>query len=321
MSDTPQEVNPGHEDRGLEDTRASDTSGDDGAESAAVSPSVRRLLRQYDIDIASVQGTGPDGRVRPGDVLAIVGNPQLTKHSNADTPPTLTDEARAPGTSRTISRRKTETHIGEAFATCVFTCNMSRVLTHRSRSGLSDISIACYVTKAAGLAASKLYHLKDEHGRTPLRVNLITTESEHGALLQNPGSASVEAIHDALQQPRDRNDADEIARLRLMHHGLPGSLIDLSPPLESEESGVLCLGGLQRTIGLANADGGEAPRIVMQCQLSLTYRPSALTTAQAARFVSDCVRILETWAVPARQSADPASGTEDPASDSENGSD
>src|SRR5262245_7398917 len=34
-----------------------------------MSPAVRRLVRQYDLDVTGVQGTGPGGRLRVGDVI------------------------------------------------------------------------------------------------------------------------------------------------------------------------------------------------------------------------------------------------------------
>jgi len=36
-----------------------------------LSPAVRRLVRQYDLDITGIHGTGPDGRIRVGDVIGI----------------------------------------------------------------------------------------------------------------------------------------------------------------------------------------------------------------------------------------------------------
>ena len=37
-----------------------------------LSPSVRRLVRQYDLDVTGIHGTGPSGRIRVGDVIALL---------------------------------------------------------------------------------------------------------------------------------------------------------------------------------------------------------------------------------------------------------
>ena len=54
---------------------------------------------------------------------------------------------------------------------------MSRVLAHRQRTGLTNVSVACYVAKAAGLAATKLAYLKTAAGRFPIRL-VLTTQPE-----------------------------------------------------------------------------------------------------------------------------------------------
>ena len=38
-----------------------------------LSPAVRRLVRQYDLDITGIHGTGPEGRIRVGDVISVLG--------------------------------------------------------------------------------------------------------------------------------------------------------------------------------------------------------------------------------------------------------
>src|SRR5690349_13337756 len=38
-----------------------------------LSPAVRRLVRQFDLDITGIHGTGPSGRIRVGDVVALLG--------------------------------------------------------------------------------------------------------------------------------------------------------------------------------------------------------------------------------------------------------
>ncbi len=40
----------------------------------ALSPAVRRLVRQYDLDVTAIHGTGPSGRIRVGDVIGMLGS-------------------------------------------------------------------------------------------------------------------------------------------------------------------------------------------------------------------------------------------------------
>src|SRR3970040_1568321 len=46
---------------------------EDGAGADALSPSVRRLVRQYELDVTGIHGSGPHGRIRIADVMALIG--------------------------------------------------------------------------------------------------------------------------------------------------------------------------------------------------------------------------------------------------------
>ena len=49
-------------------------SGDQGAGDRPLSPSVRRLVAEQDVDVAGIAGTGPGGRITKGDVLGSLGS-------------------------------------------------------------------------------------------------------------------------------------------------------------------------------------------------------------------------------------------------------
>ncbi len=62
------------------------TAGDQPAAnpSDTLSPAVRRLVRQFDLDITGIHGTGPAGRIRVGDVMGLLGG--RTDSGNRDAP-------------------------------------------------------------------------------------------------------------------------------------------------------------------------------------------------------------------------------------------
>ncbi len=66
-------------------------------DSAQLSPSVRRLIREKRIDIAAVSGTGPHGRITKGDVLLhLEAMPAMSAVPAADSGPPLQAPAEAP---------------------------------------------------------------------------------------------------------------------------------------------------------------------------------------------------------------------------------
>ena len=51
---------------------------------------MRRLVRQFDLDITGIHGTGPAGRIRVGDVMGLLGG--RTDSGNRDVPARLLPE-------------------------------------------------------------------------------------------------------------------------------------------------------------------------------------------------------------------------------------
>jgi 2-oxoglutarate dehydrogenase E2 component (dihydrolipoamide succinyltransferase) len=49
-----------------------------------LSPAVRRLVRQFDLDVTGIHGTGPSGRIRVSDVMGMIGG--RTDSGNRDAP-------------------------------------------------------------------------------------------------------------------------------------------------------------------------------------------------------------------------------------------
>lgn len=67
-----------------------------GAAPAPTSPSVRKLAREKDVDLASVQGTGDSGRIMHGDVMAAIGSSSAPERTATPPPPPPAPEPQAP---------------------------------------------------------------------------------------------------------------------------------------------------------------------------------------------------------------------------------
>src|SRR5436190_22273970 len=65
-----------------------------------LSPAVRRLVRQYDLDITGIHGTGPDGRIRVGDVIGMLGGRTDATGARAGEPTRAAAMADEPDASR-----------------------------------------------------------------------------------------------------------------------------------------------------------------------------------------------------------------------------
>jgi HAD superfamily hydrolase (TIGR01509 family) len=76
-AETTTEVTPSRRARSKEETERS------SKPAVSISPSARRVARQHDIDLSTIEGTGPDGRILKQDVLAAISStgPDNERHS------------------------------------------------------------------------------------------------------------------------------------------------------------------------------------------------------------------------------------------------
>ena len=118
--------------KGAEDTHA---------DLEAIAPAVRRLLGDYNLDPASIAGTGLDGRLTKGDVLAaidagtakVVGAAKSAGGSPAAAPARLEERVRITRLRQTIARRLKEAQNTAAMLTTFNDVDMTAVMAARTR--------------------------------------------------------------------------------------------------------------------------------------------------------------------------------------------
>jgi pyruvate/2-oxoglutarate dehydrogenase complex dihydrolipoamide acyltransferase (E2) component len=208
----------------------------DATPADALSPAVRRLVRQYDLDITGIHGTGPSGRIRVGDVIGMLGG------RAAEPPPRSAKTARTPApdsddlalvrseepTTDTPYRATTRTTAAvpaeagaPAITSTVFECDLSRVLSHRKRQRSHDVDLllTSYFLVACAEASRTTAELTD--GRTArFGVQLVATEGALHSLFvdteDTPGS--LEERLRALDAKLRAGTADFAAANLLVHH-------------------------------------------------------------------------------------------------------
>ncbi len=73
--------------------------------SAPTSPSVRKLARENDVDLASVKGSGDGGRIMQGDVMAAIGSTHSEERTATPPPPPPEAVSARPAATPTAPRR------------------------------------------------------------------------------------------------------------------------------------------------------------------------------------------------------------------------
>jgi pyruvate/2-oxoglutarate dehydrogenase complex dihydrolipoamide acyltransferase (E2) component len=278
-----------------------------------LSPAVRRLVRQYDLDITGIHGTGPDGRIRVGDVIGMLGpraeqavrgvtTPRPAPAESADGPADdNTEESPADDAALAPAPAPAPTAASTAPITTVFECDLARVLAHRKR--LREENVELLLTGyflAAYLEALGAVPEVAIAAAPRIGVELTTADGDTRTLTLDASGVAAEplaqrarTIDAALR--RSVGAALSDTHLLVHHYGASGSLIATPTPLGAGHVASLGIGRVRREIVLRNVDGDETPRATTRCHLSLSFLPERVTLARANQFLAHAVRQLEQW--------------------------
>ena len=298
-----------------------------------LSPAVRRLVRQYDLDITGVFGTGPAGKIRVGDIIGMLDGRAEPRARTSEAPGRSSiapaDASARPSESsahRDARVAHTETahqpsaqNSAEPEAThavpttTVFECDVSRVLSHRKRErerhGDGEPLVTSYFIAAClealgavpEIAADPTDSTRPQAAELAPRlgVSVATTDgSVRRALVAAPAASLDERLREVDAQLRASVDGDLSAAHVLIHYyGASGSLLATPTAIGAGHVASIGIGRARRSIVVKTVDGQEAPRVAALCYLTLTFRPERIALERANRFVAECVRVLEQWPI------------------------
>jgi 2-oxoglutarate dehydrogenase E2 component (dihydrolipoamide succinyltransferase) len=298
--------------------------------SEALSPAVRRLVRQFDLDVTGIHGTGPSGRIRVGDVIGLLEG--RTDSGKRDAPvrasaPGESDERAAdpvePVESEpvdTLAPSPEPPAAVEAVAlvpqppaaveraalaaiptTTVFDCDLSRVLAHRRKMRRDNVELLTTSYFVTALAAALESAPEITAGELPrFGVSLTAADGRlRGSVLGIPDTLPeslderVRAVDIALRA--NLHTPLEHANLLVHHYGESGSVLATPTPLGAGHTASIGIGRIRREIAIRVVDGAETPRIAPRCYLSLSFLADRVPLHDANRVLAAAVAILEAW--------------------------
>jgi pyruvate/2-oxoglutarate dehydrogenase complex dihydrolipoamide acyltransferase (E2) component len=286
---------------GLEESAVVTDAGD------GLSPAVRRLVRQYDLDITGIHGTGPDGRIRVGDVIGILGPRAEQAVRGVTTPRPAPVEAENDAANADESSTEppavapAPAAAPAAAITTVYECDLGRVIAHRKRLRAENVELllTSYFVAAFVEALGAVPELALA-AAPRIGVRLTTTDGDTPSLKLDASAAAAEPFTerartvDAILR-RSVGAGLSDTHLLVHHYGASGSLIATPTPLGAGHVASLGIGRVRREIVLRNLDGDETPRVTTRCHLSLSFLPEHVTLARANQFLAHSVRLLEQW--------------------------
>lgn len=303
------------------------------ANTGYVTPIVRKLAREADIDLATITGTGVGGRIRREDIENAVAAREAatapaTPAPAASAPPASTPVAqkREPSPLRgttekmsrlrqTIARRMMESLQSSAQLTTVVEVDVTKVAALRARS--KDAFIAKHNTKLTFLpffvkAATEALQFHPKINATIDDNKVTYFDYEHiGIAVDTPRGLLVPVIKDAgtkdipgiaasindlAARTRDAKVGPEElsgSTFTITNTGSGGALFD-TPVLNSPETAIMGVGTIvKRPMVVKTADGSESVAIRSMVYLSLSYDHRLVDGGDAARYLMEVKKRLE----------------------------
>jgi pyruvate dehydrogenase E2 component (dihydrolipoamide acetyltransferase) len=296
---------------------------DDSDVSAYVTPLVRRLAQQQNVDLSTVTGTGVGGRIRKEDVLKAAESAAAPAAvaAPAASAPAAVEISPLRGTTQPMSRlrkvlaeRAVASMQATAQLTTVVEVDVTRLASYRdavkgdfqAKTG-DKLSFLPFFALAAAeaLQSNPVINATVDGDQIvyPASENLsIAVDTERGLLtpvLRDAASKNLAQIaHEiadlAARTRSNKLKPDELAggTFTLTNTGSRGALFD-TPVVFLPQSAILGTGIVVKRPGLVTVDGKDAIAIRSYVYLALSYDHRIVDGADAARFLTTVKKRLE----------------------------
>jgi pyruvate dehydrogenase E2 component (dihydrolipoamide acetyltransferase) len=282
------------------------TARDAGPARIFASPIVRKIAREQDIDLTTVAGTGPNGRIVRRDLERLAAQSRAPEPPAAQAPRPATAQEPASGTliphtpiRRAIARRLTESKTTTPHFYMTTECVVDELLGLRERineTALPKISVNDFVIMAVAAAFGDVPEANvtwtDEGLLAQPGVDVSIAVATDGGLV-TPVLRGVETKRLSVIAAETQSLAQRARDRRLQQHELEGGAfsvsnlgmygtLEFSAIINPPQSGILAVGAARPQPVVV--DGAVAVATVMRCTLSVDHR--AIDGALAARWLA-----------------------------------
>ena len=263
------------------------------------SPLARRIARERGIDLRTLTGTGPEGRVVAEDVERAAATPA---HATVGAAPLEAEVQKLSSLRRTIARRLTEAWEAPAFQ-ITMSADMTRALALRERLREEKVTVTVVLTKLSAIALLRHRevnaHFADEELRIFPSAHIglavatergllvpVLRECERKSLVQlaaERGELVARAREGKLSQDDLEGGTFTISNLGM--YGVEQFVAVLNPP----QAAILAVGAIEER---AVAEEGEL-FVQPMMSMTLTCDHRAVDGAKAAEFLREVKTLLE----------------------------
>ncbi len=295
-----------------------------------LSPSVRRLLSEADIDPTGLKGSGRDGRLTRQD---IENELHRRGKSAAAAPAPAEARVEAPGPGRSGAagvhaiahdsmRRRIAEHMVQSVSTAphvtaVFEADFTAVAAHRARSKSdferrgTKLTYTAYLVAAAAQAMQAAPTVNSRWFEDRLEVyddaniGVGTALGDKGLVvpvIRRAQTLSLFEIAQRLQDLTERARADKLApadvrdgTFSISNHGVSGSLIAAPIIIAQPQSAILGVGKLEKRVVVREVAGADVIQVRPMAYVSLTIDHRVVDAHQTNAWLTRFVEVVESW--------------------------
>ncbi len=296
------------------DTTTPDTNDTD------LSPAVRRLVKQYELDVTAIRGSGPDGRIRVSDVMATLGSRTgaLVNNGDGDAEDTAGLSPRQGGVAATAAVRPPGATGTRPFCTLNAECEIGAVVAYANAhySAAPQAGVLGCVLSACATAAQAVPEIN-----TGARVLIaeITWPDANGDEIRRVADTAQSGLSEELTvawlasggstaggpPPRRGHGATTFTVHWL---GAGGATTASALPVTDSHAASLGVTRPQSRVVVQRTEGQESARIRQMISLVLTFDTTAVSLHRANHFLADMISRLGNWQPDAGTDSDPPAG-------------
>ncbi len=288
---------------------------------ADLSPAVRRLLKEHNLDPSAIAGTGRGGRITHDDVMSVIASGEISA-STAGASDIGRQQSGIPSRSvphsqmrRSIARHMVQSMSVAPHVTSVFDADLSAVVAHRDankadfESRGAKLTFTAYFVAAAAAAlktvpeANSRWHDDRLEIFEDINIGVATAVLNGGlivpvitkvqdldlfAISQRLGSLTDRARNSSLD-PKDVQNGT----FTISNHGVSGSLLAAPIVINQPQSAILGVGKVERRVVVEDVNGKAEIVIKPVCYVTLTIDHRVLDGFQANQFLARFVEALQ----------------------------
>ncbi len=288
-----------------------------------LSPSVRRLVREHDLQPSFINGTGKGGRLTRGDVQAFIENgavPVVAKPLNQ--PVIQTKNGPVRNIPHDSMRRRIAEHMVHSVqtaphVTAVFEADFSAIIAHRNaqkheykNQGVKLTFTAYFIAACAEAmkvtpTVNSRWHEDHLEVFDDINIGVGVALGDKGLIVPVIGRAQSRSLFEIAKElqtltDKARNSALAPTDVRggtfsISNHGTSGSIVATPIIINQPQSAILGVGKLEKRVVVRTVDGVDAIQIRPMAFVSLTIDHRVLDGAQTNAWLTSFVDTLENW--------------------------